>query len=168
MEFAVKRFARNFLLLHLLLLALVFFASQAIRDGAREQAQQQAESRQRMLANQTARGIEAFYHSILADMNLVPDQDDSETERGKLGSILREISREFSFPASPGATQPVTPPTYPTTRGTTLHQRGQAPPMSPRSLAGGSPRPGAPPPPQYKPRQTKGLLVGQLLGRQLE
>jgi serine phosphatase RsbU (regulator of sigma subunit) len=170
MEFAVKRFARNILLLHLLLLAvvlaLVFFASRAIRDGAREQAQQQAESRQRMLANQTARGIEAFYHSILADMNLVPDQDDSETERGKLGSILREISREFSFPA-PGATQPTTQPTHPTTRPATLHQRASGPPMSPRSLAGGGQRPGSPPSPN-KPRQAKGLLVGQLLGRQLE
>ena len=54
MEFAVKRFARNVLLLHLLLLlvvlALMLFASKAIREGAREQAQKQAESRQRIIA----------------------------------------------------------------------------------------------------------------------
>ena len=76
MELAVRRFARNILLIHLgllaLVLAMVFFASRAIRDSAREQALHQAQSRQELLANQTARGIEGFYQSILSDLDLLP------------------------------------------------------------------------------------------------
>jgi serine phosphatase RsbU (regulator of sigma subunit) len=76
MELAVRRFARNILILHLgllaLVLALVFFASRAIRESAREQALHQAQSRQELLANQTARGIEGFYQSILSDLDLLP------------------------------------------------------------------------------------------------
>lgn len=112
MEFAVKQFARKILILHLLLLvgvfAMVLLASRAIREGARDQAIKQAERRQRMLANQTARGIEAFYRSITSDMDLVPREDDTESERGKLGSLLREMSREINIPllGPPPSTQP--------------------------------------------------------------
>src|SRR5688572_3180236 len=102
MEFAVKRFARNILLLHLVLLlvvlGLLLLASKAIRDGAREQAQRQAETRQRMLASQTARGIEAFYQSIVSDMGLFPREDETDAEKAQLGSLLREMTREISFP----------------------------------------------------------------------
>src|SRR4051794_17083401 len=146
MEFAVKRFARNIFLLHLLLLAvvltLVLFASIAIKDGAREQAQQQAEKRQLMLASQTARGIEGFYHSILSDMDLLPRQEDSESERGKIGSILKEVSREFSFPLGPSS--------QPSTRPTTLQSQV---PIGPRLSPSVPGRPGGQPPPSGRPRQ---------------
>jgi serine phosphatase RsbU (regulator of sigma subunit) len=153
MEFAVKRFARNILLLHLLLLlvvlAMVLLASRAIRNGAQVQAQHQAEIRQRMLASQTARGIQAFYQSILDDMNLIPNPEDSESERARLGSLSREFSREFMFPLAP-ATQPAARPAFqPPRQGATA----------------GAPKLNGPQP--NKPRQGRGLVVGQLLGRQL-
>src|SRR3954464_9459930 len=89
MEFAVRRFARNILLLHLALLAVVLgvvaFASRAISQGAREQAVVQARQRQEQLAAQTAKGIEGFYQNIISDMDLLPrGGDDSSAERTAL------------------------------------------------------------------------------------
>ncbi|HEY7120108.1 MAG TPA: PP2C family protein-serine/threonine phosphatase [Tepidisphaeraceae bacterium] len=88
MEEAAKRFARRVLTIHLALLAivigLVFFASREVYYETRRQATQQAESRQALLAGQTARGIEAFYHSIFSDLDLLrqADRDEGdETER---------------------------------------------------------------------------------------
>lgn len=89
MEFAVRRFARNILLLHLALLVVVlgvvFFASRAIEQSAREQAVEQARQRQEQLAGQTAKGIEGFYQNIISDMDLLPrGGDDSSAERTAL------------------------------------------------------------------------------------
>jgi serine phosphatase RsbU (regulator of sigma subunit) len=79
MELAVRRFARNILLIHLALLAVVlgvvYFASRAIEDGARQQALGQAQRRQEQLTVTTARGIEEFYRNILDDMDLLPRND---------------------------------------------------------------------------------------------
>lgn len=148
MEFAVKRFARNILVLHvvllLIVLGLVVLASRAIRSGAREQAKRQAESRQRLLATQTARGIEAFYRSILSDMDLLPRQEETQIERDKVGSVLKEMSRDVFL-------APLGPQTRPTSR--------------PAGGPGGSGNRPNPPRPQQVAR---GLLLGQLLGRQLE
>ena len=76
MEQAVRRFARNILLIHLallgLVLATVLFASRAIEQSARDQALDQAERRQALLTSQTARGIEHYYQAILSDMDLLP------------------------------------------------------------------------------------------------
>jgi hypothetical protein len=197
MEFAVKRFARRILLLHLLLLVGVFgmvlLASRAIRAGAREQAIKQAERRQRVLANQTARGIESFYHSILSDMDLVPRDGDAVADRANAAFSPRELWREFQFPMLGGpATQPTDPP------GAADRKRGFGPGLfgggggggggggSPPGggrpgndpaggLAGtGATRPGSPagrPPagPQNGPKgRGRGVFVGQILGRQLE
>ena len=85
MELAVRRFAKYVLLLHLTLLvavlAVVLFASRAIEQGARQQALEQATSRQDQLAAQTARGIESFYKYIQDDMDLLPRSDDTQVER---------------------------------------------------------------------------------------
>ena len=87
MEDAAKKFARRVLLIHLALLmgviALVFFASREVYRETRDQATEQAKVRQSLLAAQTARGIEAFYHSIFNDLDLLrqADKDDDETER---------------------------------------------------------------------------------------
>jgi serine phosphatase RsbU (regulator of sigma subunit) len=79
MELAVRRFARNILLIHLALLAvvlgIVYIASRAIEDGAREQALGQAQRRQEQLTVTTARGIEEFYRNIMDDMDLLPRTD---------------------------------------------------------------------------------------------
>src|SRR5829696_4816037 len=76
MEQAVRRFARNVLLVHLaalcVVLVSVFFASRGIERAARDQAMRQAQARQQLLAQQTARGIENYYHAILSDMDLLP------------------------------------------------------------------------------------------------
>src|SRR4051812_48517144 len=82
MEDAAKQFARRILLVHLALLvgviALVFFASRAVYKETRQQATEQAKSRQSLLAAQTARGIEAFYHSIFNDLDLLRQADKDE------------------------------------------------------------------------------------------
>lgn len=164
MEFAVKRFARNILLLHVVLLAvvlgLVLLASRAIRQSAREQAQQQAEVRQRMLANQTARGIEGFYKSILSDMDLMPRPEEDPVEQARDTSVFQAISQEIWLPPMfRPATQPA--------RRQPAADRANAPPRANaddrgnRRLAESKmPRPPGPP--------NRGLLLGHVLGRQLE
>src|SRR6266700_3400836 len=82
MEDAAKKFARRILLIHLALLVavigLVFFASREVYKETRAQATEQAKSRQSLLAAQTARGIEAFYHSIFSDLDLLRQADKDE------------------------------------------------------------------------------------------
>src|SRR3954469_2370875 len=82
MEDAAKQFARRILLVHLALLAgviaLVFFASRAVYKETRQQATEQAKSRQALLVAQTARGIEAFYHPIFNDLDLLRQADKDE------------------------------------------------------------------------------------------
>jgi hypothetical protein len=118
MEHAVKRFARNILLLHLLLLltvlGVVLLASRAIREGAREEAQKQAETRQRMVATQTARGIEAFYQSILSDVNLTPRDEDNKAEQARYGRWLSEMFKDIPLPGIGGSGQPPKSPSPPT------------------------------------------------------
>jgi serine phosphatase RsbU (regulator of sigma subunit) len=88
MEDAAKKFARRILLIHLALLlgvaGIVFFASREVYRETKDQAMEQAKVRQSLLAAQTARGIEAFYHSIFNDLDLLRQadrDDDDETER---------------------------------------------------------------------------------------
>ncbi len=85
MEYAVRRFARNVLLLHLGLLlalfALVALAAREVYQSARANTLRQAEERQSLLAEQTARGIQSLYESVLSDLQLMrpvdPDNPDS-------------------------------------------------------------------------------------------
>jgi serine phosphatase RsbU (regulator of sigma subunit) len=88
MEEAARQFARRVLMVHLALLVgvagIVFFASREVYTQTKQQATQQAESREALLAAQTARGIEAFYHSIFNDLDLLRQADHDEgdeTER---------------------------------------------------------------------------------------
>ncbi|HYE18272.1 MAG TPA: SpoIIE family protein phosphatase [Tepidisphaeraceae bacterium] len=85
MEEAARKFARRILLIHLALLiavcAIVFGASREVYSNTREQAIKQAESRQQVLAYQTAKGIEAFYRSIINDLDLLrqaPAEEDDD------------------------------------------------------------------------------------------
>lgn len=75
MEESARRYARRVLIAHLaalvLILVLVFFAGREMYASTRAQALQQTEHRQALLANQTARGIESFYGSILSDLDLL-------------------------------------------------------------------------------------------------
>lgn len=87
MEEAAKQFARRILIIHLALLTgvigVVFFASREVYTSTQEQALRQAEQRQSLLAGQTSKGIEAFYRSILNDVDLLrqapEDEDDVPT-----------------------------------------------------------------------------------------
>ncbi|HEX8913115.1 MAG TPA: PP2C family protein-serine/threonine phosphatase [Humisphaera sp.] len=180
MEFAVKRFARNVLLLHLMLLVavlgVVLLAARAIHQGAREQAQQHAERRQRMLATQTARGIEAYYQSILSDLNFVPKPEDSQAEKDRLGTFMREISRDITIPLLPQlgpATQPATQsqqqqppqqqaPSGPSTQPWRDRRNG---PGGPGGGPGNGPNANRP---QGRPGAARAMVMGQVLGRQLE
>lgn len=82
MDFAARRFARNILILHFMLLALVaglvVYAAREVYDNAHAQALGEAQSRQRLLAAQTARGIENFYTSILANLDLLKRTEEGE------------------------------------------------------------------------------------------
>jgi len=88
MEEAARKFARRILLIHLALLiavvGIVFGASREVYSNTREQALKQAESRQQVLAYQTAKGIEAFYKSIISDLDLLgqapADDDEPSTQ----------------------------------------------------------------------------------------
>jgi serine phosphatase RsbU (regulator of sigma subunit) len=86
METAVRRFARNVLLIHLVLLlavlVFVFLAVRGVYDSAREHALFQAQRRQALLAEETARGVQSYYDSILSDMIVMrpKNPDDPDTE----------------------------------------------------------------------------------------
>src|SRR5437762_9403967 len=84
MEDAARQFARKILIIHLALLVgvigIVFFASNEVYKQTKNEATAQARARQSLLAGQTARGIEAFYQSILNDLDLARQagQDDGD------------------------------------------------------------------------------------------
>ena len=82
MDYKAKIFARWVLIVHLLLLvvviAMVFFASRSVYEHARQQVLEQAEGSQELLAKQTAEGIKAFYDSIRDDLDLIHRANDEE------------------------------------------------------------------------------------------
>jgi serine phosphatase RsbU (regulator of sigma subunit) len=85
METALHRFARNVWLVHLtLLVAVLVFVALAVHEvyqSARQNALAEAEKRQELLAEETARGVQSYYESILSDLELLrptnPDNPDS-------------------------------------------------------------------------------------------
>lgn len=85
METEVRRFARNVWLIHLALLTavliFVFLAVREVYQSARRNALEQAEKRQELLAQETARGVQSYYESILSDLELLrpinPEDPDS-------------------------------------------------------------------------------------------
>lgn len=86
MDQSLRHFARRILLVHLalllVLLGVVFFASWGVYRSARDQAFEQAERQQSLLANQTASGLKGYYDSIFSDLELLkpinPDDEDTE------------------------------------------------------------------------------------------
>jgi serine phosphatase RsbU (regulator of sigma subunit) len=83
MDDNAKRFARKILAVHALLLlvvlATVAAAAREIYRSTREQMIAQAEDRQKLLAKQTASGIESHYQSILNDLDLLRRAETDET-----------------------------------------------------------------------------------------
>jgi hypothetical protein len=79
---AVKRYATKILFLHVVLLGVVvivvLFAARQVYMSAREQAIQQSGKRLDLIADQTARGIENHYLSIMQDLTLIL-RDESDT-----------------------------------------------------------------------------------------
>ena len=152
MEQAVRRFARNVLLVHLaalvVVLVVVFFASRGIERAAREQAMRQAQARQQLLANQTARGIENYYQAILSDMDLLPREPGAFNDLVPMLKMMPYEPRERRG-YGPGS--------------------GSGPPGSfgqgPRTRPTSRPRP---PGQSRPPDSTRGMVLGLLLGRQLE
>ena len=75
MELSAKHFATRTVISHVLLLvvviAVVVVGTRSVYESARDQAIGQALVRQELLARQTARGIQSFYDSILADLELI-------------------------------------------------------------------------------------------------
>lgn len=94
MELAAKRFARWVLIIHLLLLAavmgLVYSAAARTYRASREHAIQQASKVQMLLAEQTQRGIEAYYSSIAETIELLHSQD-IDASGMQLGSVTANI-----------------------------------------------------------------------------
>lgn len=118
MEYAVRRFARNILLIHFALLAavlaVVISASRAIEQTARDQALLQAQGRQELLASQTARGIEQFYQGILNDMDLVPREDEAYAGLNAMlshavNALLRHAPAQSPQRGAPRGRGPMTP-----------------------------------------------------------
>ena len=99
MEYKARIFARWVLILHLVLLVvligLIFFASKAVYEQARKQALEQAEGSQELLGQQTADGIRAFYDSIRDVMDLIHRADDEDPT---------------AIPVAPPTTAPTTGP----------------------------------------------------------
>jgi serine phosphatase RsbU (regulator of sigma subunit) len=108
METALRHFVRNVLLIHLalllVLLVVVFLAAQEVYRSARNHALVQAERRQTLLAQETARGVQSYYDSILSDLVLMRPVNPDDPDSQYVGPAL--------------------PTTRPTTRPTTQPGRG--------------------------------------------
>jgi serine phosphatase RsbU (regulator of sigma subunit) len=99
MDENAKRFARRILLLHLLalavVLALVGLAFDEIYNSTRDQVIEQAESRQELLASQTARGIESYYQYILDNLDLLRKAENDEPTTERTPEIRPPTTRPF-------------------------------------------------------------------------
>src|SRR5690348_5277900 len=83
MEFAARQFARRVLLAHFALLLLVLLAvglaAKFVYNSARQQVIEQAQQTQRLLAIQTATGVENYYDSVLNVLNLLDPNENAAT-----------------------------------------------------------------------------------------
>lgn len=97
MEKAARRYTTWVLGLHLMVLALlvviVIFASNEVYSKARRQALDQVSVRQELLAQQSARGIEYFFRSVLNDLELQRRAAASRESIGDLGPLMWEQLR---------------------------------------------------------------------------
>ncbi len=104
MENAARRFARNVLLAHVVLLLLVIvFVILGVRElqsSARAQAIDQARATQELLAKQTALGVQNYYESVRGVFDLLkPMQAEElpETPPGVQRLMERTTTRPFDF-----------------------------------------------------------------------
>jgi serine phosphatase RsbU (regulator of sigma subunit) len=85
MKRSLKLFASRILLAHLLALVVIIFAvvfiARDVYRRAQEQAVQQAIERQKLLAWQTARGIEGYYESIGENLDLLKRDNQQREDR---------------------------------------------------------------------------------------
>jgi serine phosphatase RsbU (regulator of sigma subunit) len=111
MEYKAKIFARWVLMVHLLLLVivigLVFFASKSVYEQARRQALEQAEGSQELLSQQTADGIKAFYDSIRDDLDLIHRADDEQAAPASQAAATPTEPAPATGPSA--STRPVSP-----------------------------------------------------------
>jgi serine phosphatase RsbU (regulator of sigma subunit) len=87
MQKTALRFIRSVLLIHLALLLVVALivgaAARNIHHQAREQALLQAQSTQELIAQQTARGVENYYHAVTSVLELLkPSQEEENSTTG--------------------------------------------------------------------------------------
>jgi Tfp pilus assembly protein PilX len=82
MQLAAHRFIRSVLAIHLALLLVVALivagAARNIHHKAREQALMQAQSTQELIAQQTARGVENYYHAVTSVLELLKPSQEEE------------------------------------------------------------------------------------------
>ena len=88
MEIAARQFARRVLLAHLALLCVVLLAvgmaAKYLYASARQQVIQEAEQTQKLLAVQTAAGIDSYYESIINPLNILdPNEREPTTQSGR-------------------------------------------------------------------------------------
>lgn len=85
MELEARRFARQILLVHAILLCVVLMitviAVRFLYSGARGRAIDQAKQNQELLAKQTALGIENYYESVTGVLNLLQPTESKATDR---------------------------------------------------------------------------------------
>jgi serine phosphatase RsbU (regulator of sigma subunit) len=110
---AVRRYATKIVLIHVLLFVLVvgtvLFAARQVYSSAREQAMKQSEQRLGLLADQTARGIENHYLSIMSDLELIL-RDETDPALTQPRALQGPLSGRFSMRRfSETRTVPVTP-----------------------------------------------------------
>ncbi|HTL29592.1 MAG TPA: SpoIIE family protein phosphatase [Tepidisphaeraceae bacterium] len=101
MEHAARRFARNVLLAHVLLLTVVVvfvvLAVRVLQSSARAQAMDQARQTQELLAKQTALGVQNYYQSVRGVFDLLkPLQSEDMPE--PLPGMQRLIDRTTTRP----------------------------------------------------------------------
>src|SRR5215212_3782942 len=101
MDNAARRFARNVLLAHFLLLAFVItfviLGVRVLQSSARAQALDQARATQELLAKQTALGVQNYYQSVSGVFDLLkPLQSEDLPE--PVPGVQRIIERTTTRP----------------------------------------------------------------------
>jgi len=106
MRLASHRFIRSVLAIHLALLIVVALivaaAARNIEHKAREEALQQAQSTQELIAQQTARGVENYYHAVTSVLELLKP---SQEEEGATTAPTLSGGLNFLTPPAPGQSQ---------------------------------------------------------------
>ena len=90
MRLAAHRFVRSVLAIHLALLIvlalIVAGAARSIQRQARAQALEQAQATQELIAQQTARGVENYYHAVTSVLELLnPSQEEENATTNPVG-----------------------------------------------------------------------------------